>query len=70
MALEPKHQQVLLIGALIGAVLGAGVAYLLMIAPSEEEDEESKSITARDLLGLTGTAAALIRKVDDVRRKV
>ena len=67
MALEPK-QRGLLIGALIGAVLGAGMAYLLMIAPTDEE--ESKPITGKDLLALTGVAASLIRKVDDVRRKI
>ncbi len=69
MALEPKLQRGLLIGSLIGAILGAGMAYLLMIAPSDEEGEESKPITGKDLLVLTGTAAALIRKVDDIRRK-
>ncbi len=70
MALEPKHQRGLLIGALIGAALGAGAAYLLMVAPSDEEGKKSKPITGKDLLALTGTAAALIRKVDDVRRKI
>ena len=67
MNLEPKHKRGLLIGALIGAILGAGAAYLLLTAPGDEE--ETGSITAKDLLGLTGTAALLIRKLDDVRRK-
>lgn len=69
MDLEPKRKRGLLIGALIGAILGAGAAYLLLTAPGGEEDEETEPITAKELLGLTGTAALLIRKLDDVRRK-
>jgi gas vesicle protein len=69
MAIEPK-QRGLLLGALIGAVLGAGAAYLLMTAPANlEEGEEAKPISAKELLGLTGTAATLLRKLDDVRRR-
>ena len=69
MTIEQK-QRGLLVGAIIGAILGAGIAYLLMTAPSNlEEGEEPKPISAKDLLGLTGTAAALVRKLDDVRRR-
>jgi gas vesicle protein len=68
MNLEPKHKRGLLIGALIGAILGAGAAYLLLTAPGEE-DEKTKPITAKDLLSLTRIVALLIRKLDDVRRK-
>ena len=68
MNLEPKHKRGLLIGALIGAILGAGVAYLLLTVPGEE-GEETEPIMAKDLLSLTGTAALLIRKLDNVRRK-
>jgi gas vesicle protein len=69
MNLEPKRKRGLLIGALIGAILGAGAAYLLLTGPNDEENEETEPITAKDLLSLTGTAALLIRKLDDVRRK-
>jgi len=67
--LESKQQRGLLIGALIGAVLGAGAAYLLLTAPADEEEQAAKPITAKDLLGLTNTAASLVRKLDDVRRR-
>ncbi len=69
MALEPEQRRGLLIGALIGAILGAGIAYLLMAAPAGENETETKPLTAKDLLGLTNTAAVLIRKLDDVRRR-
>jgi gas vesicle protein len=69
MAIESK-QRGLAIGALIGAVLGAGAAYLLMTAPANlSEDEEPKPITPKELLRLTGTAAILIRTLDDLRRR-
>jgi gas vesicle protein len=68
MNLESKQTRGLLIGALIGAIIGAGAAYLLLTAPGDEDDE-TEPIAAKDLLSLTGTAALLIRKLDDVRRK-
>ena len=69
MNLEPK-QQGMLIGALIGAVLGAGMAYLLMTAPSGgEEDEEAEPLTGQDLVGLAARGALFVRKLDDIRRR-
>lgn len=64
-------QRVMAVGAVIGAVLGAGVGYLLMTAPSNlENGEEPDPITARELIGLTGGAALVIRQLDDLRRKL
>ena len=64
-------QMGLAVGALIGAILGAGTAYLLITAPPANEDgEEHKPLSGRDLIGLTGSAALLIRKLDDIRRKI
>ena len=69
MMLEPK-QRGMLIGALIGAVLGVGAAYLLMTAPPQlAEGEEPEPVKAKDLLALTGSAAVLLRKLDDIRRR-
>jgi len=63
-------QRILIIGALIGAVLGAGAAYLLAKAPANlEEGQEPEPITGSELLNLTGAAATLIRRLDDVRRR-
>jgi hypothetical protein len=70
MELEAKQKRGLLIGALMGAVLGAGAAYLLVTAPANlEEDEEPKPITATELISLTSLAASLIRRLDDMRRR-
>lgn len=70
MELEAKQKRGLLIGALIGAILGAGAAYLLVTAPANlAEDEEPKPITATELIGLTSLAASLIRRLDDMRRR-
>ena len=66
-----KKQLGLVAGSIIGAVLGAGVAYLLLTNPAQSEPgEEPKELDAGDLLGLTTTAALFIRKIDDVRRKI
>jgi len=62
-------QRGLMVGAVIGAVVGAGVAYLLMNAPAGEQDEPPKPLAAKDLLGLTKSAAGLARMLDDVRRR-
>ena len=65
-----SKKQILLVGALIGAILGTGAAYLLMTAPAEKPGEELEPVTAADLVELTGSAAVLIRRVDDLRRKL
>jgi gas vesicle protein len=68
--LEAKHKRGLLLGAFIGAILGAGAAYLLMTAPATlKEGEEVKPITATELLSLTSLAASLLRRLDDLRRR-
>ena len=69
MSTEQNHQRGLLVGALIGAILGAGIAHLLLTAPSGENEADKEPVTAKDLLGLTNTAASLIGKLDDVRRR-
>ena len=70
MELEAKHKRGMLIGALIGAILGAGAAYLLITAPADlAVDEERKPLTATELISLTSLVASLIRRLDDFRRR-
>jgi hypothetical protein len=67
-----KKQRGIMVGSLIGAVLGAGVAYLMLAHPgtAQDDDEEPKPLTGSDLLSLTAAAAVLIRKFDDIRRRI
>ena len=70
MELEAKQTRSVLIGAVIGAVLGAGAAYLLVTTPAgDAEGAEPEPITATELISLTGLIASLIRRLDDVRRR-
>jgi hypothetical protein len=68
MSSDSKLRSILLVGALVGAILGAGAAYLLSVAPSDEESDEA--ITAGEILGLTSVAALLFRRVDKLRRRI
>ena len=70
MNIKPEQRMGLILGAIIGATLGAVTAHLLMTAPANlAPGEEPKSLEAKDLLSLTAAAGVLIRKLDDVRRR-
>ena len=70
MELNKEQSLKLIIGGAIGALLGAGVAWLLMQAPSEAtENEDPEPVSAGEVLALTA-GAALIRRLDDFRRKI
>ena len=71
MELEGKQKWALLIGGLIGAILGAGAAYLMTTAPAQvAEGEEVEPLSATELIALTSAAASLLRRVDDMRRRL
>lgn len=71
MTIVTKKQRGIMVGTLIGAVLGAGAAYLMLSRPRVAGDgEEPKPLTGSDLLSLTTAAAILIRKFDDIRRRI
>ena len=71
MDLDRKQTSKLAIGGAIGALLGAGVVWLLMQLPAEtEEDEDPAPINPSEILALTAGAATLIRRLDDFRRKM
>lgn len=70
MELELKQKRALALGGIVGAILGAGVAYLLVTAPANrEEGEEVEPLSAPELIALTSAAASLIRRLDDIRRR-
>lgn len=70
MDLEPKETRTMIIGGLLGALLGAGAAFLMMKAPSDLDDDDPAPLSAADVLGLTTAAAILIRQLDDFRRRL
>jgi type II secretory pathway component PulM len=67
--LEPRQRNLLMIGALMGAVLGAGTAWLLMQPVEEDPDRPNKPLRAGELFRLTSQVAGVLRQVDDVRRR-
>ncbi len=71
MKLEPKQRNALIIGALVGAILGAGAGWLLI--QSAEEDaagEPKKPIGPGDVLKITNSAAGLLRQLDELRQRM
>jgi len=68
MNIDSRLRSILLVGALVGAILGTGAAYLLSVAPTDEETDEP--VTTGEILGLTSVAALLFRRVDKLRRKI
>lgn len=70
MEADEKHVIALTIGGLIGALLGAGIAYTLVKSPANLEPGELPGpLKTKDLLSLTNTATSLIKQLDNVRRK-
>ncbi len=71
MQLTQSEKIKLVIGAIVGAVLGAGTVWTLMQSvPDEPSDEPPKPISAKEILTFTGTAAALIKGLADFRRRL
>ncbi len=67
MPLQTKQKHALIAGGLIGAIIGAGAGFLLVTTPSDEM--ERKPLTLGELISLTTSAAIVIRRLDDVRRR-
>jgi hypothetical protein len=67
MELEPKQRNALLIGALIGAMLGAGTGWLLAQPVEGDSEEPRKPIRPGDVLKLVKTSVNLLRDLDDMR---
>ena len=70
MELEPKQRNALIIGTLAGAILGAGVGWLLTQTAPEDYDEEKDPIRPGEVLKLVGASAVLLRQLDDLRYRM
>jgi len=70
MELEPRQRNALIIGALVGAILGAGAGWLLVQQAEEASDESRKPISPGDVLKITNSAAALLRQLADLRLRM
>ncbi len=70
MKLEPKQRNALIVGTLVGAILGAGVGWLLAQPAEGEPGEPKRPIRPGDVLKLANHAAGLLRQLDDLRRRL
>ncbi len=70
MELEPRQRNALIIGALVGAVLGAGAGWLLVQQAEEATGEPRKPIGPGDVLKITNSAAGLLRQLDELRQRM
>jgi gas vesicle protein len=70
MELEPRQRNALIIGALVGAILGAGAGWLLAQQAEEASDEPRKPIGPGDVLKFTNSAAGLLRQLDELRQRM
>jgi gas vesicle protein len=68
--LEPRQRNALIIGTLAGAVLGAGIGWLLVQTAPEDSDEERKPIRPGEILKIVGASAVLLRQLDDLRYRL
>ena len=70
MEIEPRQRNVLIVGALIGALLGLGTAWLMIQTTDDDPEIPKKPVNPGDVLMLTSRAAGLLRSVDDLRRRL
>jgi hypothetical protein len=68
--LEPKRRNALIIGTLAGAVLGAGVGWLLTQTAPEDLEEDKDPIRPGEVLKIVGASAVLLRQLDDLRYRM
>ncbi|UCC88612.1 MAG: hypothetical protein JSV81_04680 [Anaerolineales bacterium] len=70
MELEPRQRNALIVGALVGAVLGAGTGWLLAQAADDDAGEAKQPIRPGDVLKFVRNAASLLRQLDDLRHRM
>jgi hypothetical protein len=70
MKLESRQRNALIVGALVGAMLGAGAGWLLIQSAEEDSGEPKKPVGPGDVLKITNSAAGLLRQLDELRRRI
>ena len=69
--LSSRQKKALVIGGAIGALIGASVTWLMILAPSDgADDEEPVEISAGDVLSLMGAVSATVKMIDSFRRRL
>jgi gas vesicle protein len=68
--LERKQRNAIIVGALAGAVLGAGTGWLLVQTAPQEPGQARKPIRPLDIFQVLRDAAGLLRQVDDLRYRM
>ena len=67
MELESRQRNALIVGALVGAVLGAGAGWLLAQPAGGDSDEPRKPMDLGDVHKIVRNSASLLRQLDDLR---
>ena len=70
MKLETRQRNALIVGALVGAMLGAGAGWLLIQSAEGDSGEPKKPVGPGDVLKITNSAAGLLRQLDELRRRI
>ncbi len=70
MELDPRQRKALIIGTLAGAVLGAGIGWLMAQSAPEDYDEEKEPIRPGEIFKIVGASAVLFRQLDDLRYRL
>lgn len=70
MELEPRRRNALIIGALAGAILGAGTVWLLSQTVQRDPAQPKKPVRPDEVIRLVARIAGLIHELDDLRHRL
>ena len=70
MDIERKQRNAMIVGALAGAVLGAGTGWLLAQTAPEQAGQARKPLRPLDVFQVLRDAAGLLRRIDELRYRM